>query len=156
VPVPEFIRNLRASIGHELLWLPGVSGVVLDDAGRVLLTQRSDTGGWALPSGIPEPGEQLAAALVREVAEETGVVAEVQRLLSIWTEPPLTYPNGDVCQFVDHAFACRATGGSAHVADDENLDVGWFAVTDLPELRGRQADTVTRALAGDQETWFAR
>ena len=156
MPVPEFIRDLRASVGHALLWLPGVTGVVLDDAGQVLLGQRADSGEWALPSGIPEPGEQLAPALAREIAEETGVAVEVQRLVSIWTEPPLTYPNGDVCQFVDHVFACRATGGTAHVADDESLAVGWFAVDALPPLRGRQAETLARALAGGRETWFAR
>ena len=150
MPVPEFIRSLRERIGHDLLWLPGVTGVVFDDAGRVLLTQRSDTGEWALPSGIPEPGEQMAEALAREVAEETGVTVAVERLLGIETLPPLTYPNGDVCQFVDHAFLCRATGGEAHVADDESLDVGWFAVADLPALRGSQRELVDLALGPDE------
>ena len=34
---PDFILSLRAKIGHEQLWLPGVSLVVLDDADRALL-----------------------------------------------------------------------------------------------------------------------
>ncbi|MGY1839335.1 MULTISPECIES: NUDIX hydrolase [unclassified Modestobacter] len=156
MPVPEFIRDLRSTIGHALLWLPGVTGVVTDDAGRVLLTQRSDTGRWALPSGIPEPGEQLAVALAREVLEETGVEVVVDRLVSLWTQPPLTYPNGDVCQFVDHTFACRAVGGEAHVADDESLDVVWCDPPRLPDLVGVQAQLVARALSGETGPWFAR
>ena len=155
MPVPEFIRTLRERIGHELLWLPGVTGVVFDETGRVLLGRRSDTGEWALPSGIPEPGEEMAQALAREVAEETGVEVVVERLLTIDTLPPLTYPNGDVCQFVDHAFACRATGGEAHVADDESLEVGWFAVADLPVLRRDQQRLVELAGAGDPRTQFS-
>lgn len=53
---PEFIRKIRASVGHQLLVLPGVSAVVFDDAGRVLLGRRADTGKWAVLAGIPEPG----------------------------------------------------------------------------------------------------
>ena len=155
MPIPEFILGLRQKVGHDLLWLPGVTGVVFDDVGRVLLGRRADTGEWALPSGIPEPGEQMAEALAREVAEETGVEVVVERLLGLWTHDPLTYPNGDVCQFVDHAFACRATGGEAHVADDESLEVGWFAVADLPALRRDQQRLVGLAGAGDPRTQFA-
>ena len=57
---PEFILQLRASAGHQLLFLPGVSAVVLDDDGRILLGRRSDSGRWSVLSGIPEPGEQPA------------------------------------------------------------------------------------------------
>ena len=106
MPVPPFIVALRAHVGTSLLWLPGVSAVVLDDASRVLVTRRADTGGWALPSGIPEPGEQMGSACAREVLEETGVQVRVERLLSVLTLPTTRYPNGDVCRFVDHTFAC--------------------------------------------------
>ena len=50
---PEFIVSLRQRIGHDMLWLPGVSIVVVDDAGRLLLGQRADNGRWAVVSGIP-------------------------------------------------------------------------------------------------------
>ena len=40
--------------------LPGVSAVVFDDEGRVLLGRRADTGKWSVIGGIPEPGEQPA------------------------------------------------------------------------------------------------
>jgi len=44
--------------------------VLLDDRRRVLLLQRADNGGWALPGGSAEPGESAAAAVAREVQEE--------------------------------------------------------------------------------------
>lgn len=56
MPTPEFIRKIRETVGHQLLLLPGVSAVVFDDDGRVLLGRRADTGKWAVLAGIPEPG----------------------------------------------------------------------------------------------------
>jgi 8-oxo-dGTP pyrophosphatase MutT (NUDIX family) len=133
MPTPEFILELRAMVGHHPLWLPGVSALVEDEAGLVLMVQRSDNGIWTLPSGIAEPGEEMAFACAREVLEETGVVVQVDELISIKTVGPVTYPNDDVTTFVDHFFRCRPTGGTAHVADDESIAVGWFAPADLPE-----------------------
>jgi len=37
---PEFIVSLRQRIGHDMLWLPGVSIVVVDEAGRLLPGRR--------------------------------------------------------------------------------------------------------------------
>ncbi|MFI7585443.1 NUDIX hydrolase [Spongisporangium articulatum] len=133
MPVPEFIVELRSHVGHAQLWLPGVTALVQDDAGRLLLGQRADSGRWALPSGIPDPGEGMAAAIAREVREETGVSVAVEALIAVHTVPPITYPNGDVTAYVDHLFRCRYLDGEAHVADDESLDVGWFAPDELPE-----------------------
>ena len=48
MPTPEFVLELRKKIGHDLLWLNGVTGCVLDDRGRLLLGRRSDTGEWAM------------------------------------------------------------------------------------------------------------
>ena len=73
MPVPEFIRDLRRSIGHDLLWMPAVTAVVVD-ASSVLMVRRADNGRWAPVSGILEPGEQPAVCAAREVLEETRVV----------------------------------------------------------------------------------
>lgn len=133
MPTPEFILKLREKIGHDELWLPGVTGLVRDEAGRLLLGQRSDNGLWAMPSGIAEPGEEMAVSCAREMLEETGIEVEVTDLISIHTTAPMTYPNGDRSVFVDHFFACRPVGGEAVVGDDESLAVGWFAEDALPE-----------------------
>ncbi|MFF7640155.1 NUDIX domain-containing protein [Streptomyces canus] len=150
---PDFIRTLRRSIGHDLLWLPGVSAVVFDDAGRVLLNRRSDNGKWSLLGGIPEPGEQPAACAVREVEEETGVRCVVERVVVVQALRPVTYDNGDTCQYMDISFRCRAVGGEARVNDDESLEVGWFAVDALPELNEFGMLRIKQALM-DAPTWF--
>ncbi|WP_128773957.1 NUDIX hydrolase [Actinomyces oricola] len=131
---PEFILSLREKIGHEQLWLPGVSVVVLDDEGRVLLGRRADNGRWAVVSGIPEPGEQPGAAVVRECIEETGIVPELLGVCGVEAGTPLVFPNGDRCVFMDICFAAR-TGDPhlAHPADEESTQVGWFDPGALPE-----------------------
>ncbi len=155
MPVPEFITELRAMVGHHPLWLSGVSAVVVHDDGRVLLGRRSDTGAWAVPSGILEPGEQPAEAVVREVAEETGVTARVERLVAVRSETePVRYPNGDVCQYLDLAFLCRWVAGEPRVGDDESTEVAWFSPDALPPLPPTQLERVRRALDPPREPWL--
>ncbi|MEU8761333.1 NUDIX domain-containing protein [Streptomyces sp. NPDC048659] len=151
---PDFIRDIRASAGHQLLFLPGVSAVVFDDRGRVLLGRRADTGMWAVIGGIVEPGEQPAACAVREVYEETGVHCVTERIVLVQTlRKPVVYPNGDRCQFMDVSFRCRAVGGEARVNDDESLEVGWFETDRLPEMKRFSYFRIEQALA-DEPTWF--
>ncbi|MFI1016898.1 NUDIX hydrolase [Streptomyces sp. NPDC020965] len=151
---PDFIRELRATAGQQLLLLPGVSAIVFDDEGRILLGRRADDGKWSIIGGISEPGEHPAVTAVREVYEETAVrcVAERVALVQAWTKP-VTYPNGDSCQYVDITFRCRAIGGEARVNDDESLEVGWFAVDALPELPEYLHFRIKQALS-DGPTWF--
>ncbi|MET9118416.1 NUDIX domain-containing protein [Streptomyces longwoodensis] len=150
---PDFIRTLRASAGRQLLWLPGVTALVFDDEGRVLLNRRTDTRKWSVIGGIPEPGEQPAACAVREVLEETAVHCVVERVVLVQALTPVTYENGDVCQFMDITLRCRAVGGEARVNDDESLEVGWFAVDALPELNEFGLTRIKQALS-DAPTWF--
>jgi len=162
MPIPEFVSRLRDYIGTELLWLPGVSAVVVDRDGRILLGRRADNDRWAVISGILEPGEQPAVAVAREVLEETGVTVEVEGLAAVDTDQQVVvYPNGDRAQYLDLTFACRPVGGIAHVADDESTAVGWFAPDALPEpLVESSRHRIVRALAYRAEpgrgAWFAR
>ena len=61
----------------ELPVVPCVGAVVHDTRGRLLLIRRGhepSKGRWSLPGGRVEAGESLAAAVEREVLEETGLV----------------------------------------------------------------------------------
>lgn len=136
VPTPEFVLRLRASIGHEPLWLPGVSAVVTNHHGDLLLGRRADSGEWALISGIVDPGEEPAAAMRREIAEEAGIDAEARALLLVDVTEPITYANHDVSQYLNLTFWFTHLSGDAHVADEESIDVGWFGPDALPDPLG--------------------
>ncbi len=62
-----------------------VVAAVIERDGRYLLQQRAPEQNfpyaWCSPGGKGEPGESDACALVREIREECGVVAEVGDLL---------------------------------------------------------------------------
>lgn len=154
MPIPDFVVALRERMGTDLLWLSGVTAVVRNERGQVLLVRRADNGQWALVSGILEPGEQPAAGLRREIEEETGVVARIEALAGVWTLPELTYPNGDRAQYLDLTFLATHVSGEARVNDDESLEVGWFALDALPPMMERSRVRLDRALAFGGRAWF--
>ncbi|GMA28368.1 NUDIX hydrolase [Arenivirga flava] len=134
---PDFILSLRSRIGTELLWLSGVTAVVLREGGggtEVLLVRRSDNGAWTPVTGIIDPGEQPAVAAAREVLEEAGVVAEAERLAWVNTLPPMTYGNGDESQYLDLVFRFRWVSGEPHPVDGENTEARFFALDALPPM----------------------
>lgn len=154
MPTPQFVLDLRAKVGHGMLWLSTAMGAVFDDEGRVLLGKRADVGVWTLPGGIIDPAEQPADAAVREVFEETGIVAVPEVLTSIGVSSPLTYPNGDQVQYLEYCFRCRLAGGVAAVADGELSEVGWHALDGLPEL-GATTRRLLASAVGAERAEFA-
>jgi 8-oxo-dGTP diphosphatase len=131
--ISDYVVGLREHVGHDLLLLPGVGAVVRDDDGRVLLIKAAHDGRWSLPAGMVEPGEQPADAVLREVAEETGIIAEVQSLAGV-SKQPVKYPNGDRVEYLVVWFRCRALGGEPRPDGDESLEVAWFAPDALPPV----------------------
>ena len=132
MPIPDHVKALREKVGHACLMLPAVSIQIFDDAGRILLGRRSDTGKWATIGGIIDPGESPAQTAVREAMEECGVEIEIERVAGVYALPVMTYPNGDVSQYVTISFRCRIVSGTPRVNDEESLDVAFFALDALP------------------------
>jgi len=151
--IPEYVASLRARVGTDLLWLPGVTAVIRRDD-RVLMVERSDNGRWAPVTGIVDPLEDPAACAAREALEETGVEIRVDRLASVSVVPEVRYANGDRAAYIDLTFACTWLSGEAHVADDESTDVRWWPVADLPDLSPGMRSRVDAALADEVAARF--
>ncbi|GAB2843250.1 NUDIX domain-containing protein [Actinoallomurus bryophytorum] len=119
-----------------------VGAIVHDAGGRLLVIRRGHPPGeglWSLPGGRVEAGESDAEAVVRELAEETGLRVEAGRLVGRVERPGpggLTY---DI-----HDYAATVTGGTLAAGDDAS-DARWTAPE---ELRGLPTtDGLLEALA---------
>jgi 8-oxo-dGTP pyrophosphatase MutT (NUDIX family) len=133
MPIPEFVAELRRSIGRAPLWLPSVTAVVIRDR-RLLLVQRADNQAWTAVTGVVDPGENPADCAVREVFEEAGIHAIARRLAWVRVSRPVIHVNGDHAQYLDHVFRMDRAGGEPFPADDESLDARWFDLAELPPM----------------------
>lgn len=128
----------------------GVEGVVFDDAGHVLLTQRRDLPFWCLPGGRVDPGETPMEAVVREVAEETGLFVEMERLIGVYCMP--RWRGGGAIIFL---FRCRQQGGALQTTR-ETIGVDYFPPDALPaDMMFDHEQHIADAVA-DAETVFLR
>ncbi|MBB4914711.1 8-oxo-dGTP pyrophosphatase MutT (NUDIX family) [Streptosporangium saharense] len=113
----------------------GVSAVVVDDQGRVLMQRRVDNGLWALPGGGMDLTESVPQAAVREVREETGYDVEVTGLVGLYTDARhiIAYGDGEVRRQFNVCLTARLVGGSLTVSD-ESTDVRWVGQEEIKTL----------------------
>lgn len=158
MPVSEYIKRIRAKIGNDLLLLPGVTAVVINDRDEVLLQLRRDTKTWAPPSGGLEPGENLAQCAIREVREETGMEVIPESVIAVLSGDDfrVTYPNGDQIAVVSCVFRCRPRIETApRVNDDESLAMRFFPRDAIPDnMLARHKWIIAKALENDRDTYF--
>ena len=156
MPTPDFVLELRRSVGQAELWMPGVTAVVRR-GDEVLLVRRADNGEWAPVGGIVEPGEEPAACAAREVLEETGVVARVDRLASTSVMRDVVHANGDRAAYLDQCFACTWVSGEAGVGRRrEHARSGGGRRDDLPPMRPILRERIEAALSEEQAARFVR
>jgi 8-oxo-dGTP pyrophosphatase MutT (NUDIX family) len=144
--ISPHVARLRAAIGHELLVLPCVTVLPVDEQGRTLLAWHAGhTDGWGTVGGAVDPGESPAEAAVREAREEIGVDIRLCRLLTVLGGPDyeVTYPNGDRVAYVPAVYEAEIGAGTATPSDGELSEVAWFSPAQLDTL---QLSRFTRAL----------
>lgn len=112
-------------------------GVVLDDAGRVLL--RAPTGGfggysWTFAKGRPDLDESAEAAALREVREETGVDAVIVRPLPGWFFGEVTDTRFFLMRVV------RATGR----VDSETAGIAWVDIPTALQMVAKSRSRIGR------------
>jgi ADP-ribose pyrophosphatase YjhB (NUDIX family) len=153
VPIPDFVVELRRHIGQAELWMPGVTAVVRRGQ-DVLLVRRADDGEWAPVTGIVDPGEEPAVCAAREVLEETGVYARVDRLASTSVVRDVVHANGDRAAYLDQCFACTWISGEARIGDDESTEVRWWSIQDLPPMKEIFRSRIDAATSDEQAARF--
>jgi 8-oxo-dGTP pyrophosphatase MutT (NUDIX family) len=124
-------RTLPDWLQWRVMWLlnakfsVGVSGVVFDDEGRVLVLKHTFRRRypWGLVSGWVKGGESLEAALLREIQEETKLSIAVERLLVVRCDR--------LFLFLEAVYLCRSLGG-AFVPSNEITEARWCHPDALP------------------------
>ncbi|MBZ3904383.1 NUDIX hydrolase [Streptomyces griseiscabiei] len=114
---------------HNAEERPGIAAAIVVHEGRVLMVRRRVSEGqlsWQFPAGEVEPGEAREDAAVRETQEETGLDVAAVKLLG-----ERVHPNtGRLMSYT----ACEVMGGTAHVADTEELaELAWVAHAEIPQ-----------------------
>jgi 8-oxo-dGTP diphosphatase len=123
------------------------------EEGRVLLARHAPPEGgsnWTLPGGKVEHGEDPFDAVIREVAEETGCDAVVDRLLGVDSRviPAAVARAGVEHQNVGIFYRVRITGGQLRPEPDgEIAESVWTAISDVAGLRRSSLVDIGLALA---------
>lgn len=89
---------------------------------------------WGLPKGGIEPGETSADAAVREVAEETGIAAQVERELGTIDYSFYSREHRGRIQKTVHYFLMMAVGGDTALHDHEVQEARWVRLHDALQM----------------------
>jgi 8-oxo-dGTP diphosphatase len=134
------------------VWPRGAASAAIFRGSEVLLIQRGKEGPlrglWSLPGGRIEPGEPVRAAALREVLEETGVVAELAGVLDIRDVIRRDSPGDLASHYVLAVFYGRWISGEP-IAGDDALEARFVALDAVHALHMTDgaADLVRRAAA---------
>jgi 8-oxo-dGTP diphosphatase len=117
----------------------GAVGVVFNDEGQILLLEHvfHPVYPWGLPGGWVDRREPPAAAVERELSEETGLQVEVIM--------PLDVDLGDYHDHLDMVYLCRLIGGTVQLSG-EILDYGWYTPDELPAMFTIQRRAIEQAV----------
>jgi 8-oxo-dGTP pyrophosphatase MutT (NUDIX family) len=140
------------------------SAIVLDDTGqRVLLVHHNKLQRWLYPGGHVDANEDPAQAALREVREETGIIAEVicaplfAHPAVATHAPPYTIiemqvndAKVGVHRHIDFVYVMRSRGGDLAVQLEEVGDSIWVPIADLV---GLDTPAELPALVADAAQW---
>lgn len=114
------------------------------DGGKLVLIRRADNGRWALPGGWAEVGSTPGQNALRELHEETGFVAELERLVGVYDN--LHFGSTSPYHIYTACFRARIVGGEA-TPSTETPEV---VLADPAELPANMS-ALQRAMARDAQ-----
>lgn len=150
----SYIIQLRNSLKTELRHMPlfqnGSAIIVENKEKEILLEEKVDRNLWCLPGGLQELGETFEEVAIRELEEETGLIARKEDLNLIGVisgeSRKNTYPNGDQV-YNNTVLYCISNyigklncdyeeltdlNNNEFLLQKESKNLKFFSITDLP------------------------
>lgn len=97
---------------------------------KICLVRGQGENDWALPGGFGEVGYSPTENILKEIEEETGFKAKVERLLAVFDTNCFQLQSKQYTKFV---FECKLLDGQFQ-ENQEIADLRFFAIDQLPEL----------------------
>ena len=120
----------------------GAAAAIFDEHDRVLLVRRADDNRWGLIGGWVDTNETPEESVVREVAEEVGLTARVDRLVGVFGLPAGSY--GHPHSLVSVVYLCHAVRGTVRAQPHEVNEIAWRSVDDVDDWHNHH-ETLARA-----------
>lgn len=134
-----FRMALDERIRHIPFIQTGSAIIIRNEAGQILLQERTDRNKWGLPGGCQELGEELKETAIREAYEETGITIDYNDLKLIDTlsgsSRKNSYPNGDIVYNNTSLYLAdvKEEYTSDLKGDSETKRLKFFDINDLPK-----------------------
>lgn len=129
----EVIRNFYAPNKDYPTPKVDVRGLLLNEAGEILLAREMADGRWTLPGGWADIGLSPSEVIVKEFREETGLAVKATRLLAVFDKKCHPHP-AQAFYVYKFALLCVLSGELRFQKGFDILDVGFFPLERLPEL----------------------
>lgn len=97
---------------------------------KICLVRGQGENDWALPGGFGEVGYSPTENILKEIEEETGFEAKVERLLAVFDTNRFQLQSKQYAKFV---FECKLLDGQFQ-ENQEIADLQFFAIDQLPAL----------------------
>ena len=97
---------------------------------KICLVRGQGENDWALPGGFGEVGYSPTENILKEIEEETGFKAKVEKLLAVFDTNRFQLQSKQYAKFV---FECKLLNGQFQ-ENQEIADLQFFAIDQLPNL----------------------
>lgn len=140
----SYILQLRNSLKPNMRNMPlfqnGSAIIVINDKEEILLQHRTDRDLWCVPGGLQELGETFEEVAIRELEEETGLIACIEDLILIKAvsgeSRKNSYSNGDVVYNNTILYLTKKYNGLLGSNYEEVIDKGNGYFESMKESRG--------------------